>query len=189
MRTPWLAAPALAALVGSVIAAPGIITAAQDFSLRPQVQKGLKIAPVRLNLRGKNRSLVGLGSYIVNGQSSCLSCHTFPEFAPGGDPFQGQPEQINTTNYLAGGARFGPFVSTNLTPDTNGRPGGLTFEEFEARMRTGMTPNHPQFGPFLQVMPWPSYQGMTDRELKAIYEYLRAVPHADPVPPPAERQR
>jgi hypothetical protein len=28
----------------------------------------------------------------------------------------------------------------------------------------------------LQVMPWPVYRNMTDRDLRAIYEYLRAIP-------------
>ncbi len=31
-----------------------------------RIQRGLEIAPVQLNLDGKNRALVGLGSYIVN---------------------------------------------------------------------------------------------------------------------------
>ncbi|WP_167284927.1 hypothetical protein [Marilutibacter alkalisoli] len=28
----------------------------------------------------------------------------------------------------------------------------------------------------LQVMPWPVYRGMTERDKRAIYEYLRAIP-------------
>ena len=32
--------------------------------------------------------------------------------------------------------------------------------------------------PLLQVMPWPTYHSMTDRQLKAIYAYLSAVPAA-----------
>jgi len=32
-------------------------------------------------------------------------------------------------------------------------------------------------------MPWPVYQSMTDRDLKAIYEYLSAIPHAEPAAP------
>jgi hypothetical protein len=45
-------------------------------------------------------------------------------------------------------------------------------------MRTGIDPDqaHPQFGPFLQVMPWPAFQDMTDKDLHAIYEYLSAIP-------------
>jgi mono/diheme cytochrome c family protein len=70
-------------------------------------KRGLAMAPVALNLDGKDRKLVGEGSYIVN--TACVGCHTNPEFAAGGNPFFGQPERMNTQNYLAGGAVFGPF--------------------------------------------------------------------------------
>jgi len=45
-------------------------------------------------------------------------------------------------------------------------------------MRTGIDPDHahPQFGLYLQVMPWPAFQNMTDHDLRAIYEYLSAIP-------------
>jgi cytochrome c553 len=41
-------------------------------------------------------------------------------------------------------------------------------------IRTGEDPDHP--GQVLQVMPWPVYQTMSDDDLRAIYEYLSAVP-------------
>jgi hypothetical protein len=31
-------------------------------------------------------------------------------------------------------------------------------------------------GDLLQIMPWPIYHNMTDRDLRAIYEYLSAIP-------------
>jgi hypothetical protein len=31
-------------------------------------------------------------------------------------------------------------------------------------------------------MPWPVYAKMTDDDLRAIYEYLSAIPHAEPAP-------
>lgn len=34
----------------------------------------------------------------------------------------------------------------------------------------------------LQVMPWPYTRHLTDRELHAIYEYLRAIPSAQRAP-------
>jgi len=65
-----------------------------------EVNIGLKISPVPLNLAGKNRNLVGLGSYIVNARSDCNSCHTGggpPNFnyAAGGNPYFGQPAKID----------------------------------------------------------------------------------------------
>ena len=147
-----------------------------------RIQRGLAIAPVPLNLTGKNRALVGLGSYLVNATGDCNGCHAGPagEFAAGGDPFLGEPKHVNEAAYLAGGTPlFGPFLPRNLTPDKTGRPeGGATFEEFRAIMRTGVDPDqaHPQFGPLLQIMPWPNFQDMTDNDLRAIYEYLSAIP-------------
>ncbi len=49
-------------------------------------------------------------------------------------------------------------------------------------MRTGidLEQGHPQISPLLQVMPWPVYQSLTDRDLRAIYECLSSIPHAEP---------
>ncbi|HMV48712.1 MAG TPA: hypothetical protein PKD31_13230, partial [Blastocatellia bacterium] len=61
-------------------------------------------------------------------------------------------------------------------------PAGLTLEQFEKVLRTGedMQKLHPQISPLLQVMPWPVYSKMTDRDIQAIYLYLSAIPHAEP---------
>lgn len=143
-----------------------------------RAQRGINISPVRLNLRGKSRIQVGLGSYIVNAQGGCNDCHTNPPFAPGGDPFLGEPIQINTERFLAGGREFGPgVVSANITPDEDGKPAGLTFQEFRTLIRTGHEPDEPD--EILQVMPWPIFRNMTDADLKAVYEYLSAIPHVD----------
>jgi mono/diheme cytochrome c family protein len=142
-----------------------------------QVQRGLQIAPVPLNLTGKNLSLVAQGSYLVNGPADCAGCHTVDLFLPGGNPFNGDPTTlINTANYLGGGEPFGPFVSRNLTPDKNGRPAGYTFAQFEQVIRTGVDLKAIPPAPLLQVMPWPSYRHATDQDLRAIYEYLSAIP-------------
>ena len=161
---------------------PGLGSAEID-----RIVRGFRIAPVPLEMTGRDPLLVGLGSYLVNG-GGCNDCHTNPPFAAGGDPFMGQPKAINAEHYLAGGATFGPFTSRNLTPDvTSGRPGGLTLRQFVDSMRTGVDVKklHPEVSPLLQVMPWPVYQDLTDRDLRAMYEYLRAIPHAEPgVAPP-----
>ena len=57
---------------------------------RERIEKGLTLSPVPLNLDGKDRDLVGLGSYIVNAQAACNDCHTNPPFAPGRRPVQGR---------------------------------------------------------------------------------------------------
>lgn len=119
-------------------------------------------------------------------------------------PYSGM-QQTNPLTYLGGGRDFGPFgvtgelthlYSRNLTPDKTGRPaGGLTYKEFLSVLRTGVDLDHihpnctgapdgncllPPFnGDVLQVMPWPVHQNMTDHDIRAIYEYLSAIPCID----------
>lgn len=177
-------------LVSTAVVASVVLACAGGLRIRPaeaegsqsRVKIGLRIAPVPLNLRHKNRELVGLGSYIVNAQGGCNDCHTNPSYAPGGDPSQGQPEQVNTDNYLAGGRGFGPgLTSPNITPDKNGLPAGLTLEAFLHTIHTGQDQDDPNR--ILQVMPWSVYGKMNNQDLRAIYEYLRAIPHAEPANP------
>ena len=167
MLKSWvaLAAGAIALIMTSSLP----LAAAGD----PRVGRGYAIAPVPLNLAGKNRYLVGLGSYIVNAQGGCNDCHTFPNYAEGGDPFLGEPEQINTDGYLCGGRPFGPdLVSANISPDENGNPAGLGMNQFIRLLQTGTEEN----GDLLQVMPWPIYGKMVRLDLVAVYTYLRAIP-------------
>jgi hypothetical protein len=143
-----------------------------------RIQRGFEIAPVTLDFRHKDRNLVGLGSYIVNAQAACADCHSCPTYTPGHNPFEGGDGQINATNYLAGGVPFGPIISANITPDENGKPAGLDFDEYLQLIRTGHDPDDPD--EILQVMPWPIFRNMTDHDILAIYTYLTAIPHAEP---------
>jgi hypothetical protein len=148
-----------------------------------RIRQGFAINPLPLNLHGRNPALVGLGSYYVNAVASCADCHTnFPQYLPGGNPFLGQPGTINPENYLRGGRPFpaadpthveNPIVSRPLRPE-NGLPAGLTLDQFVDVMRNGTDYDHP--GRLLQVMGWPIFQNMTDRDLLAIYAYLSALP-------------
>ena len=179
-----------------------------DETAESKIQRGFEIAPVPLNLHGKSRALVGLGSYIVNAVGDCNGCHSkgpTTEFAAGGNPNTLSPpftgtKELNLGTYLGGGRDFGPFgslphlYSRNLTPDKTGRPaGGLTYEEFVEIMRKGTDFDHvhppctapgtpanclaaPFNGDLLQVMRWPFFKDMTDNDLRAIYEYLSAIP-------------
>lgn len=71
------------------------------------IRRGFEIAPVPLNLEGKNRALVGLGSFIVNAQADCNVCHTAGgpsnfNYAAGGNPYFGQKAVVDPTAYLSG---------------------------------------------------------------------------------------
>jgi hypothetical protein len=144
-----VAALAVAVGVGSLM---GMARAQADEDQQPsRVRRGLEIAPVPLNLRGKDQELVGLGSYLVNAVGSCNMCHsagTSTEYTASGNPyFKGnEPTVVNQATYLGGGRVFAaqvagatpPIVSRNLTPDKTGRPvGGRTFEEFRLILQTG----------------------------------------------------
>jgi hypothetical protein len=148
------AAVALVAMVlGGVLTSSPRVKAQDNENNESRIQMGFRIAPVPLNLAGKNRALVGLGSYLVNGPGDCNACHNAGpgnnQFLPGGNPFFSQPEMINQKTYLGGGRDFDTLptpgngsahiISRNLTPDNTGMPeGGHTFEEFLLIMRTGM---------------------------------------------------
>ena len=111
----------------------------------------------------------------------------------------------------------GPFIITrNLTPNKWGVPeGGMSLSDFKDIMRHGMdfdhihptctadqiieindglqpvciptSPGNTADGDLLQVMPWPTFSHMTDKDIEAIYEYLSAIPCLDNTtsPPPA----
>lgn len=180
---------------------------------KTKIAIGFSIAPVPLNLQGKDKALVGLGSYLVNATADCNGCHTTSnqtEYVPTGNPYLLRPPngpftgmtQVNPATYLAGGSDFGPFpglvhlYSRNLTPDKTGKPaGGMTYRQFLAVIRTGKDFDHlhpsctgapdgtcvpaPFNGDLLQVMPWPTFQNMSDHDIRAIYEYLSTIPCID----------
>ena len=193
---------------------PGRAQSNQDEQSESRIHQGFDIAPVPLNLEGKNRALVGLGSYLVNAVAVCNDCHSAgpqTQFAPGGNPFFGQPTKINPATYLGGGLDFGPLlptpgsphiVSRNLTPDKTGLPeGGRSFSEFLQILRSGVDLDHlhppcspsvtsnclpPPFdGNLLQIMPWPTHKNMTEHDIRAIYEYLSAIPCIEGPPAPS----
>jgi len=102
-------------------------------------QIGLTIAPVNLNLVGKDLTLVGLGSFIVNAQADCNGCHTSNPTGseydttkysnnpyllfPNSPPWKAAPEY-----YLGGGQNFGPagpgLVSNTSSPYYTGSGSG-----------------------------------------------------------------
>jgi hypothetical protein len=198
------------AVVGTLISSPRGRAQDQGTDSDSRIEQGFEIAPVPLNLDGKNPALVGLGSYIVNTEG-CNDCHSAgpaTQYVRGGNPFFGQPKQVNPATYLGGGRDFltvaGPpsphIISRNLTPTPKtGLPGGdITFDKFLTIIRTGkdfdqlhpncsatvttfcfpvnLPPAPTVDGDLLQVMPWPNFKDLTDHEIAAIYEYLKAVP-------------
>ena len=143
------------------------------------------------------------GCHTMNPQTEFVPTGNPYLLPPPKGPFSGM-KQPNPATYLGGGSDFGPFpglahlYSRNLTPDKTGKPaGGLTYRQFLAVLRTGKDFDHlhpsctgapdgtclpaPFNGDKLQVMPWPNFQSMTDHDIRAIYEYLSAIPCLDTV--------
>jgi hypothetical protein len=194
MKRTWIAvtafgAAALALALANVGKGDGGGQAPGLNELTAVEKLGLRLAPLPLDLNGKDPKLVGLGSYLVNTVAGCWDCHADPAFTPpgtpdpqfevGGDPYLGQPEKIELDGYVRGGRAFGPFLSRNLRPEIGtGLLAGRTFAQFVDIMRNGTDLDNP--GQLLQVMPWPAYKNMTDTDLQAIYLYLKALPEVPP---------
>jgi hypothetical protein len=152
-----------------------------------QIPPGVALNPVPLKVENRDAGVILRGSYLVNAAQHCNFCHTCPPYATNLDQITpGQSVAVNAVNYMAGGRRFGlsndtnALTSPNLTPDLRtGLPGGLTFTEFQTALRSGRS--H-KTGRSLEFMPWPMFKDLTDTDLLAIYEYLGAIPHAQPGP-------
>jgi hypothetical protein len=172
-RRPQMKTQRLVKMAAAAVLTLGVITLAGRLGTPPSVQAqnnhqgnhdddseaslvriGFEIAPVPLNLMGKDPWKVGLGSYLVNAVGDCNGCHTGggpPNFnyASGGNPYFGQPTKTDPTTYLEGGTDFGPavppvpgvypptdywlpsgpyvgpdIITRNLTPDKTGRAEG-----------------------------------------------------------------
>jgi hypothetical protein len=108
------------------------------YKRQSEIQKGFAIAPVWLNLEGKDPALVGLGSYIVNAQARCNDCHTCPSYDP--SAYEGHPQghnpfpppfgdlgdgKINSQKYLPGGfwaaAQYGRRYIRQSQPRCDGK--------------------------------------------------------------------
>jgi hypothetical protein len=159
------------ALVVVAVAAIGVVWTANSrlrpveaAGVDPRIAQGFAIAPVNLNLAGRDYNKVGLGSYLVNAVGDCNGCHSsnapplflYP-YVTGKNPYFHQPEKIDPDVYLAGGQSFGTvgtptgpnlyggpaIITRNLTPDKNGRPeGGHTLAQFMQILRHGTDFDH-----------------------------------------------
>jgi hypothetical protein len=154
------------ALIGMQLS-PTHVHADDENSNKELVEIGLRIAPDFINMAGKDRNLVGLGSFIVHAQADCNGCHGSDpanEYLPAHNPFflppNNYPVKYNQATYLNGGQNFGPagpgivknansplyagpglgpnIITRNLTPDYTGNPeGGHDLGSFINIMRTG----------------------------------------------------
>jgi len=117
-------------------------------------------------------NIYAYGKYMVNA-AGCAECHTQQVK---GKPLPGMD--------FAGGFNF-PFPngaiarSANITPDEETGIGAWSESDFIGRFKfydnAEARTLKPEAVGYNTVMPWTMYAGMTERDLGAIYKYLRTV--------------
>ena len=124
-------------------------------------------------VRPDSSDVIGTGKYLAR-IAGCFFCHSPVEQ---GVPIPGQE--------FAGGheynmEEYGIVRTSNLTPDKETGIGNWTKEAFVARFKAYADSSfeHRKITPgkdMQTVMPWTLLAGMTEKDLGAIYEYLRTV--------------
>ena len=101
------------------------------------------------------------GAYLA-AAGDCEGCHTDKK---GGTPALSGGRALVTP--------FGTFYGPNITPDRDTGIGKWSEADFRRAMREGKD----EEGHFLfPVFPFPSFSGMTDKDLGDLYAYLMSVP-------------
>ena len=103
-------------LLGGLYFAGAMIGSAQEGWQQPadstglpnnEWKRGLAISPVSVNLNGRDKRMVGLGSYIVNARAGCADCHTSAMHTqiPAGnldlDPSESPSPYVNLINVVS----------------------------------------------------------------------------------------
>ncbi|WP_199269725.1 c-type cytochrome [Mucilaginibacter lacusdianchii] len=132
----------------------------------------MRTMPAKAHLQPKpdTANQLAYGKYLVS-TAACQDCHT-----------QVNKGELIAGLEFAGGRTFdlptGKVSSSNLTPDATGI-GSWTPEQFVsrfARFRTeSATHQVVRAGEFNSIMPWTMYAGMTDKDIKAIFTYLKTL--------------
>ncbi|MFO6299166.1 c-type cytochrome [Rahnella selenatireducens] len=104
------------------------------------------------------------GEYVAK-SADCAACHTAPD-----------------GKNLTGGVRFatpiGDVYSTNITPDIQHGIGNYRFEDFDKALRKGIAKSGHALYP---AMPYTSYVKMSEKDMRALYDYLMKEVKPEPV--------
>jgi len=112
------------------------------------------------NVSPANSALANRGAYVAR-SADCMACHR--EDYSGGVPIE---------------MPIGNIYSTNITPSTRYGIGNYTEADFKKALRKGRAPNHQLY----PAMPYPSYHGMTDEDISALFAYFQTVAIVDKPP-------
>ena len=112
------------------------------------------------NVSPANSELVNRGAYIARA-ADCMACHG--------------------ENYTGGTAietPMGKIYSTNITPSKRYGIGNYTEADLKNALQKGRAPDHMLY----PAMPYPSYSGMKEEDISALFAYLQTVPAVDEAP-------
>lgn len=114
--------------------------------------------------------IIVLGKYVLQGQMTCYPCHS-KDFATVNEV---EPEK--SEGYLGGGNALldmegNTVISANLTMDKETGLGNWTEEQFFNAVKWGKRRDGGNY-----AYPMMPYNGLTDKEVKAVWAYLNTVP-------------
>lgn len=112
------------------------------------------------NVSPANSDLVNRGAYVAR-TADCMACH--------GEDYTGGTA-IETP--------MGDIYSTNITPSKRYGIGNYTEADLKKALQKGRAPDHMIY----PAMPYPSYNGMKDEDISALFAYLQTVPAVDEAP-------
>lgn len=135
-----------------------------DSAGSPHVPSPFNISPATSlpNVSPMNIDLANRGAYIAR-TADCMACHR--EDYSGGVAIE---------------TPIGNIYSTNITPSQLYGIGNYTETDFKKALQKGRAPTHQLY----PAMPYPSYHGMADADISALFAYFQTVP---PVEEPPEK--
>lgn len=119
------------------------------------------LSPISLpNVSPTNSDLANRGAYIAR-TADCMACHR--EDYSGGVAIE---------------TPIGTIYSTNISPSKRYGIGNYTEADLKKALQKGRAPSH-QIYP---AMPYPSYHGMSDDDISALFAYFQTVPPVEKSP-------
>lgn len=112
------------------------------------------------NVSPANSDLVNRGAYIAR-TADCMACH-----------------RADYSGGVAIETPIGNIYSTNITPSTRYGIGNYTETDFKKALKKGRAPTHQLY----PAMPYPSYNGMADADISALFAYFQTVPPVEEPP-------
>jgi mono/diheme cytochrome c family protein len=119
--------------------------------------------------------MVARGQYIVNQNAGCGACHT----SRAGGTFKAFLEEGESADKFLGGGNYlvvegiGKVWIPNITPDVETGIGAWSDDEIMRAIRDGIARDGHLLMP---MMPFNSYQHMSDSDVQSVVAYLRTIP-------------